>query len=677
MRTLKCKLLKFTKILLLTKKFIQKILNSGSDMKIINLSIFGDNILECERMVQLISSSFPELIENEQQLNPIYAPTKRIFNTNLTVSIQLFPDYKSSDRWGDKSILTLLEEKGAKLTEAPDVILTESIDGIETILLAIEFSSAIPAGNQAWQRSGRALSFSEVNIPYLYITDIGLEELDSNRESKAVRESNPLVPLSYVKNSQRSDSFTYVVFNPSYLLEDSEELKDFIVKDEVLKIIRGLILKENISCYEEQLENKIANYLDHYENVPTTISFKKWIEKKDIDIESYIESFNLKKYNKKIATKTPIKEEMKLLIKDIIPDYALSIYNNLPICFVPSSNREKLKNKIKSSCYPLLNDEVYTWLGSNKPMVICLVNGFKPRGDDSRPDRGLVPLARMLFGNNVDIMSLVFGQATASMQNNYANTPIQLASRNGLWKSVLYYSSLTIANSAHWSLSQSKLEQFQLSNADIDTTDQKSISFSTPSRTPTKFKENDIDTAIHLTFSSQNYIFESLCNPPGGDWSGISFLDKDDIEHRWMSLPRVSDESKRPDHIFQFKHNDDTYILIIESKEKLSGLLSDKEELGQSLIDYVTSLIAYQSSAINIDCHWNKSDNNIPDISVTEYITAASFFYTKEEELTIAINELQVDFIIAFNLSSHNIIYKNKTQKGKFILEFFKNNGTI
>ena len=136
-------------------------------MKRMNLSIFGDNILECERMFELISSSFPELACKKQELNPIYAPKKSIFNSNLYIDIQLFPDYKSNDRWGDKSILTILQEKGAKLTEAPDIVLTESINGKENILLAIEFSSAIPAGNQSWQRAGRALSFSEVNIPYL------------------------------------------------------------------------------------------------------------------------------------------------------------------------------------------------------------------------------------------------------------------------------------------------------------------------------------------------------------------------------------------------------------------------------------------------------------------------------------------------------------------------------
>lgn len=466
------------------------------------------------------------------------------------------------------------------------------------------------------------------------------------------------------------------MFNPSYLLENSEELQHFIVKDEVLKIIRGLVLKENISCYEKQLETKIANYLDHYEKVSDSISFKEWIEKKDINIENYIKSFNLKKYNKIIAEKTPIKEEMKILIKDIIPDYALSIYNDLPICFVPSSNRQAFTNKIKESSYSMLKEDVYVWLNTNKPLVICLINGFKPGGSDSRPDRGLVPLARMLFGNDIDIMSLVFGQAKLSMQNDYANNPIKLASVNGLWKSIFYYSSLTIADSNNWSLPQSQLGQFKLSSSDTSVTE-KSISFPSPAKTPIKFKENDIDTAIHLIFSSQHYIFESLCNPPGGDWSGISFLDINNIEHRWMSLPRVSDKSKRPDHIFQFKDEHNTYVLIIESKEKLSGLLSDKDELGQSLIDYVTNLIKYKSSAIKSKGSWKKSDNKIPNIQITEYITAAAFFYTKEDELTKAINDLKIDFIIAFNLNSHLIEYKPKTTKGQNILKFFKSNKTI
>jgi hypothetical protein len=108
-------------------------------MRKINLSIFGDNILECERMISLIEKAFPELYNKEINLEHIYSPAKIIFNDTTSIEIQLFPDYKASDRWGEKSILTLLGEYGANLTEAPDVILTRSKNERENILLAIEF----------------------------------------------------------------------------------------------------------------------------------------------------------------------------------------------------------------------------------------------------------------------------------------------------------------------------------------------------------------------------------------------------------------------------------------------------------------------------------------------------------------------------------------------------------
>ena len=267
-------------------------------MKKIKLSIFGDNILECERMVNLIEKAFPELSDKESNIKYIYSPSKMIYNDKMSIEMQLFPDYKASDRWGDKSILTLLEEYGANLTEAPDIVLTRSKNEKENILLAIEFSSAIPAGNQAWQRSGRALSFSEVKIPYLYITDIGLEELNSERETKAIRSSNPLVPLSYIKHSQRNSSFTYMVLNPSFLLKSSAATKKYIVEEEVSKIVRGIILEEDISEYKNQLAKKIANYLNSYEKKPKSISFETWISQNDSEIEKFIKSLKLPKYNR-------------------------------------------------------------------------------------------------------------------------------------------------------------------------------------------------------------------------------------------------------------------------------------------------------------------------------------------------------------------------------------------
>jgi hypothetical protein len=638
-------------------------------MSVINLSVFGDNILECERMNELIQKAFPELVSSQYDIEHIYAPIKILSNNEDFLNIQLFPDYKSDDRWGDKSILTLLSENGATLSEAPDAVLTRSINNVETILLAIEFSSAIPAGNQAWQRSGRALSFSEVNIPYLYITDIGLEELDSERQSKAIRASNPLVPLSYIKHSQRSDTFAYMVLNPSYLLKESPETQKFIVEDEVVRIIRQLILDEDTSDTEELLKEKISNYLDTYNDTsPETVDFSKWVNLDDADIELFIKSFKLGRYNKKIAQKTPIKEEMRCLIKDIIPDYALSIYNSLPVCMIPGDCRIDLSNQIKEKCYGGLSSDIYSWIESEKrPLVICFVNGFKPRGDDARPDRGLVPMVRMLFGDEIDIMSLVFGQATKNTQYAYSSDPVCLAAKNGLWKSVLYYSSLTISDSIHWSLNDSNLSQFRLKFSGPKLGN--SITFETPCLIPKKFKENDIDTAIHLTFSTCKGVFESLCNPPGGDWSGISLLDKNGIEYRWMSLPRVSKDTKRPDHIFQLEYNNKTYLLIIESKEKLSGLLSDKQNLGTALIDYVKDLTKYNSSAFLDSGVWTKNTNTDFELEIEEYLTLAAFFSKGEEDFRTAKENLKVDLIIGMDSNTGSLVFKPVNQSGDVLMK--------
>jgi hypothetical protein len=635
-------------------------------MEQINLSVYGDNILECERMYSLIKEGFPEYSNETHQYDYIFSPLHKISNSDVSIEIQLYPDYKSHNRWGQADILQLLEEKGAKLTEAPDVILTKTISGNETILLAIEFSSAIPAGNQAWQRSGRAISFSEVGISYLYITDIGLEELDSERNSKAIRSSNPLVPLSYIKHSQRSDHFALTVLNPSYLLETTDETKTYLIKEELTQLVRSVVLKENNSFLLEKLEKKIAAYLNSYNKIPTGIDFSKWIMLEDNDIESFVEAFNIKKYNKKIAKKTPTKTEMLSLIKDIVPEVALSIYNNLPICLIPSKNRKQLAEGIISRCYPDLKEDVKAWLKQEKTLVMCLINGFKPRGDDARPDRGLVPFARMLFGNNIDLLTLVFGQAPEEAQKLYSTNPTQLANKNGLWKSVLYYSDLTIADSCHWDLTNEEISCFKLSPNQHH--DEKHISFPKPSRVPSRLNENDIDTAIHSMFSTNCNVFESLCNPPGGDWSGISLLDINNVEHRWMSLPRVSIDAKRPDHIFQLDDDGDVYVLIIESKERLSGLTSDMDTLGTGLIRYLTDLIEYPCSAIKKNEKWSKNGQEDFNLKVKKYVSAAAFFYDEEDSLKRAIQELLVDIIIGFNTKTLGLVFKPVTLLGEKII---------
>jgi hypothetical protein len=81
-----------------------------------------------------------------------------------------------------------------------------------------------------------------------------------------------------------------------------------------------------------------------------------------------------------------------------------------------------------------------------------------------------------------------------------------------------------------------------------------------------------------------------MCNPPGGDWSGISFRwDKDSPEQRWLTLPRVSAEgAKRPDHVFAiYGHADQVVCLCIESKELARSLEVD---IGPRLVRYAQAL---------------------------------------------------------------------------------------
>lgn len=165
------------------------------------------------------------------------------------------------------------------------------------------------------------------------------------------------------------------------------------------------------------------------------------------------------------------------------------------------------------------------------------VTGFKPRGDDSRPDRGLVPLARMLFGNDIDILTIVFGPAGKQTWKTFNENPERLVTSNGLWQAVLNLSNYVLADSA-------TSEFGVLTSIITRNLERKNVKVVFNAAKPSgTYGEHDVDTAIHTLFSRQSSlnIFESMCNPPGGDWSGISYFDfSDKTEYRWTSLPRVS-----------------------------------------------------------------------------------------------------------------------------------------
>ena len=84
---------------------------------------------------------------------------------------------------------------------------------------------------------------------------------------------------------------------------------------------------------------------------------------------------------------------------------------NLPLCLIPPNNRLQFANLIRAT-YPGISREFSTWLEKKEHLVICWVMGFKPKGDDARPDRGLPPLARMLIGPETELLTIVYGPSS-------------------------------------------------------------------------------------------------------------------------------------------------------------------------------------------------------------------------------------------------------------------------
>ena len=243
-------------------------------------------------------------------------------------------------------------------------------------------------------------------------------------------------------------------------------------------------------------------------------------------------------------------------------------------------------------------------------MIICMIKGFKPRGDDNRPDRGILPFIAMLVGEDCEILTYLYGPLYRQYYNHIMNDELLELQRNGLWKSIVSLSNYILVESDvlgsdnHLSVLKDNTNNKKLilerKNEEI---------LMNISNVPNHLSENDVDSIIHILFK---YIFEEnsyegMCNPPGGDWSGLSLIGEK--EYRWLSLPRVSDNSKRPDHVIQlFNILDESIILSIESKDKASNL---ENEIGVQLKKYITDLTNYVPSVERekYTSDWNISSN--------------------------------------------------------------------
>jgi hypothetical protein len=493
-------------------------------------------------------------------------------------------------------------------------------DGEEEPLIAIEYCGALPAGNQAWQRNGRAYSFGKSKLPYLYVAELGGYELDKNRNRKAPRMPNPAVPFSYLTYSMHRNVPVLPVFTPGPGSDANSRkiYSDEFADQELIDFVRSILLVEEPTDIRERLQKKVLSLVQKLADAAApnrTLTAKQWREAYEtVEAGESIVDYVVRDVELTWSKTTYISAltDSARALMDMSKEFAIGLTSaNLPMCVIKKSVRTAYAQEL-TYLYDDLTADFVAWLKRDADLAICWVMGFKPRGDDARPDRGLPPLTRMLIGNNQDLLTVVYGPAPSSTWPMLRDDPGTLVKRNGLWESVLEISDALLVDSStdditqhgfvrsHWNakLPKATVEPF----------------FVSPK--PKKIGENDVDTVLHTIlakFAEGDNIFEGMCNPPGGDWSGLSLLSLDrQIEQRWLSLPRVSGQgTKRPDHVFQiFNVLPQPVIMCVESKELPTSV---EKDIGPQVIAYVANLMGSPSSVerMRSEDTWNHSERKL------------------------------------------------------------------
>lgn len=321
----------------------------------------------------------------------------------------------------------------------------------------------------------------------------------------------------------------------------------------------------------------------------------------------------------------------------VVKKYAYGIScKDLPFGVIPVENKTNFVNEMVS-LYPISQNDAQIILEDDQDLLICLIKGFKPRGDDNRPDRGLLPFLAMLTSEHAKILTLIYGPMTSTRVEQIKNDPGTVARASGFWNVFLGLSDYLLLdvpllnekdNATLFRVNSTYKQQCTALSA-------KEVIFSDiVSPIPNSVHEDDVDSAIHMLFTSlpSNKCFEGLCNPPGGDWSGLSVI-VNQCEYRWVSLPRVSGEinGKRPDHVLQLYPNDNnnSIILSIESKDRSYDLETNVGIQLKQYIKYLSTFIPSCEKSINGD--WSISSRKI-SLNPSNIVSVAAFIDSGSED---------------------------------------------
>ncbi|MCK6625724.1 MAG: hypothetical protein L6R45_11185 [Anaerolineae bacterium] len=621
-----------------------------------SLRIHGDNIIECERMLFLIANSFSATVQ--RVISSPYLPRFEIRDeSGLLFTIELLAGH---GRW-NINLQEILQSYGAPLREATDAIVTRILpdEQQEEILLACEFSSALPAGNNAWQRNGRALTCAAVGIPYLYFAEIGGVELDENRVIKAPRFPNPIIPFSYLTASKLFRVVCLPIYSasPSSLKTIRLRFDQVFGLEEGQRLVKCILENTLIDDSYEKLTQKaltITEILSEQRQRIDTLRQKQWTEFLNLETSGqkaiWLEQ-NQVKWSKKGADKVVITQTFKRLSQLFQEIGCLSIgAKDIPLCLILPHQCQKLAEGLMALYGSSISAEFIKWIASlNLPLIVIWITGFKPRGDDSRPDRGLVPLARMLFGNEVNILSVVYGPAKPGMWTTLQNSPQLLIRQNGLWEAIANLSDAILVDSATAASNPFAL-LLQRSHSHF----QGKIHFTSASAI-TLFTEHDVDTVLHLLFAHNQSrgVFEAMCNPPGGDWSGLSLFNfQTGEEYRWTSLPRVSGiGGKRPDHVIEFQLDDGRLVLLaIESKNRALNLESN---VGNRLAAYTEQLVGTSPTIFRAtNAEWDLWQNDTISLPSLTVLSGGAFCWLGAKDLEDTLARCHLDIIFAIEFKS-------------------------
>lgn len=620
-------------------------------------AIYGDNIVECERMLLLLQRAFKASSCSVSGTGT--APTFVMDTPSGQYKFHVYPGFC---RW-EYDIIAAMRDAGGILRETPDVFITSVENNKETPVLAIEFCSALPAGNQAWQRSGRAYSTARSGIPYLFVTEIGGYELDANREKKAPRLPNPAVPFSYIAYAIESKADVMIAYemNPGADDVNRRRYANNVAGGDLLNFITATLTNRETADTLASLGKKVFSFVcatsDGKKAKGSSLNNEQW---KDVFQSLVREKSSAAIYrNFSIPWKKKLSIEIKPGFRKFltaVEEFAIAAGSgDLPFCVIKKDSVPRLMAVLKQ-VYPRLFDLISDDQFGQSDIAICWINGFKPRGDDARPDRGLLPLLRMLVGDKMPILTIVYGPATKPMITKLKSSPRQLAEENGLWEAVLALSNFVICDSMrvdNYVCQRGWGDQLARS---ITGTNVLIPANSSHFPKQSCLGENDVDSVIHMLFAHalKGKCFESMCNPPGGDWSGISLMFGDN-EYRWLTLPRVSASgSKRPDHVIQIN---DCLVVTIESKDYLRNL---EAEIGPRLNQYCIDLFSSQPSCVRPrGGEWCDHTNNfrLPELT---YFSIGAFLEASYADRTTAIEHANTDAIFLISFSHETAIIRIK-----------------